>query len=167
MDGARDTEIAIGGYQPNHISTQWPPRGTIYGFRLALWIEHLNYVIDNTFRHPESLDCIKRVNAIADDNWNLYSSPTFVQDLPGHLLRYPVAISNNGDVMALPGFEFFPDTKARILGTRSVHLPPILTTWNHSLSFIVIYYLEIIWSMIPIIVIITIIGYYYKFVILF
>ncbi|XP_076956614.1 phospholipase D alpha 1-like [Bidens hawaiensis] len=128
MDGARDTEIAIGGYQPNNISAQWPPRGTIYGFRLALWIEHLNYTIDDTFRHPESLDCIKRVNAIADDNWNLYSSPTFVKDLPGHLLRYPVAISHDGDVTALPGFEFFPDTKARVLGTRSVTLPPILTT---------------------------------------
>ncbi|XP_076895097.1 phospholipase D alpha 1-like isoform X1 [Bidens hawaiensis] len=127
MDGARDTEIAIGGYQPNHISTQRPPRGTICGFRLALWIEHLNLVIDDTLRHPESLECIQRVNAIADENWNFYSSPTF-DHLPGHLLRYPVAISHDGDVMALPGFEFFPDTKACVLGTRSVHLPHILTT---------------------------------------
>ncbi|KAI3743627.1 hypothetical protein L1987_61337 [Smallanthus sonchifolius] len=89
MDGARDTEIAIGGYQPKHISAPWPAR---------------------------------------DKNWNLYSSPTFVHDLPGHLLRYPVAISDGGDITALPEFEFFPDTKARVLGTRSVRLPPILTT---------------------------------------
>ncbi|KAI3677338.1 hypothetical protein L1987_86963 [Smallanthus sonchifolius] len=127
MDGARDTEIAIGGYQPNHIAAQWPARGVIYGFRIALWLEHL-YYIDEVFRHPENLECIRKVNAIADKNWNLYSSPTFVQDLPGHLLRYPVHISDGGDITALPEFEFFPDTKARVLGTRSVHLPPILTT---------------------------------------
>ncbi|CAI9267763.1 unnamed protein product [Lactuca saligna] len=127
MDGARDTEIAIGGYQPNQIATQWPARGAIYGFRMALWLEHL-YYIDDSFRHPESLECIRKVNGIADENWNLYSSPEIVQDLPGHLLRYPLAISEVGDVTALPEFDFFPDTKARVLGTRSVGLPPILTT---------------------------------------
>nr|XP_043610156.1 phospholipase D alpha 1-like [Erigeron canadensis] len=127
MDGARDTEIAIGAYQPNQIAGQWAPRGAIYGFRRALWLEHLSYVHDS-FRHPESLECVRKVNAKADGNWNLYSSPTFDQDLPGHLLRYPVAISDGGDVTTLPGFEFFPDTKARVLGTRSVTLPPILTT---------------------------------------
>ncbi|CAF1704653.1 hypothetical protein YC2023_038877 [Brassica napus] len=31
-----------------------------------------------------------------------------------------------GDVTELPGFEF-PDTKARILGTKSDDMPPILT----------------------------------------
>ncbi|KAJ0687632.1 putative phospholipase D [Helianthus annuus] len=127
MDGARDTEIAIGGYQPNHIVDQWPARGVIYGLRVALWLEHLDE-INEFYLHPESLDSIRKVNAIADRNWNLYSNPTFDEDLPGHLLRYPVAISDVGDVTALPGFEFFPDTKARVLGTRSVHLPPILTT---------------------------------------
>ncbi|PWA55606.1 phospholipase D alpha 1 [Artemisia annua] len=127
MDGARDTEIAIGGYQPNHIAAQWPARGAVFGFRIALWLEHL-YYIDEAFRHPESLECIRKVNAIADENWKLYSSPTFIQDLPGHLLRYPVDISDAGDITALPDFQFFPDTKAPVLGTLSVHLPPILTT---------------------------------------
>ncbi|KAI3512335.1 hypothetical protein L1887_19650 [Cichorium endivia] len=127
MDGGRDTEIAIGGYQPNHIATQWPARGAIYGFRIALWLEHL-YYIDASFRHPESLECIRKVNGIAEENWNLYSSPEIVEDLPGHLLRYPLSISDTGDVTALSEFEFFPDTKARVLGTRSMALPPILTT---------------------------------------
>ncbi|KAL8214590.1 hypothetical protein R6Q57_004039 [Mikania cordata] len=127
MDGARDTEIAIGGYQPNHIAGQWPARGVIFGFRIALWLEHLNY-IEDSFRHPESLECIRKVNAKADENWNMYSSPTLSQDLHSHLLRYPVAISDRGDLTALPEFNFFPDTKAHVLGTRSVHLPPILTT---------------------------------------
>ncbi|XP_024983012.1 phospholipase D alpha 1-like isoform X3 [Cynara cardunculus var. scolymus] len=127
MDGARDTEIAMGAYQPKHIVTQWPARGVIFGFRIALWLEHLSYVHDS-FRHPESIECIRKVNALADENWSLYSSPTFVQDLPGHLLRYPVAISNVGDITALPDFSFFPDTKAPVLGSRSEYLPPILTT---------------------------------------
>ncbi|KAK1425964.1 hypothetical protein QVD17_14631 [Tagetes erecta] len=126
MDGSRDTEIAIGGYQPEHISGDWPARGVIYGFRMALWLEHV-YTIDESFRHPESLECIQKINAIADRNWNLYSAP-LVQDLPGHLLRYPLAVSKAGVVTALPEFEFFPDTKARVVGTTSPHLPPILTT---------------------------------------
>ncbi|CAN7011050.1 unnamed protein product [Brassica rapa subsp. trilocularis] len=36
-------------------------------------------------------------------------------DLPGHLLRYPIGLASEGDVTELPGVEFFPDTKARIL----------------------------------------------------
>ncbi|KAL8259516.1 hypothetical protein R6Q59_027469 [Mikania micrantha] len=127
MDGVRDTEIAIGGYQPNHIAGQWPARGVIFGFRIALWLEHLYYTNDS-FQHPESLECIRKVNAKADENWNLYSSPTLDQDLLSRLLRYPVAISDGGDVTALPEFNFFPDTKAHVLGTRSVNLPPFLTT---------------------------------------
>ncbi|KAL6551357.1 Hydrolyzes glycerol-phospholipids at the terminal phosphodiesteric bond [Orobanche minor] len=53
---------------------------------------------------------------------------TLERDLPGHLLRYPIAVSSEGNITELPGMEFFPDTKARVLGAKSDYLPPILTT---------------------------------------
>ncbi|GER32586.1 phospholipase D [Striga asiatica] len=127
MDGARDSEIAMGGFQPGHLASNNAARGQIFGLRMALWSEHLLRE-DDTFLDPGSLECVRTVNAIADENWNLYSSDTFEEDLPGHLLSYPLHVSSNGEIGVLPGFEFFPDTKARVLGTKSGYLPPILTT---------------------------------------
>ncbi|XP_073135995.1 phospholipase D alpha 1-like [Henckelia pumila] len=128
MDGGRDTEIAMGAFQPHHLANRVKPaRGQIFGFRMALWSEHLLREADS-FLHPESLECVRNVNEIADENWKMYSSETFQEDLSSHLLSYPVHISNYGEITALAGFEFFPDTKARVLGTRSEYLPPILTT---------------------------------------
>eukprot|EP00268_Persea_americana_P012980 TRINITY_DN1560_c0_g1_i1.p1 TRINITY_DN1560_c0_g1~~TRINITY_DN1560_c0_g1_i1.p1 ORF type:complete len:814 (-),score=152.58 TRINITY_DN1560_c0_g1_i1:429-2870(-) len=127
MDGSRDSEIAMGAYQPYHIATRQPARGQIHGFRMALWYEHLG-MIDNSFLQPESLECVRKVNKIADKYWDLYTSETMEHDLPGHLLSYPIGVANDGHVSQLPGTEFFPDTKARILGTKSDYLPPILTT---------------------------------------
>lgn len=126
MDGARDSEIAIGAFQPNHLASTTPARGQIYAFRLALWYEHLK-VLDDSFLQPESLECIRRVNQIAERNWEFYSSDT-IYDIPGHLLHYPIVVSNNGALTTLPGFEYFPDTKARVFGTKSDYIPPIITT---------------------------------------
>ncbi|KAF8393218.1 hypothetical protein HHK36_021459 [Tetracentron sinense] len=127
MDGARDTEIAMGGFQPHHLATRQPARGQIHGFRMALWYEHLG-MLDNSFLEPESMECVWKVNQIASKHWDLYSNSTPEDDLPGHLLRYPIEIASNGQVTELPGTHFFPDTKARVLGAKSDYLPPILTT---------------------------------------
>ncbi|KAK1281825.1 Phospholipase D alpha 1 [Acorus calamus] len=127
MDGARDSEIAMGAYQPYHLSTREPARGQIHAFRMALWYEHLG-MIDDVFLNPNNVECVQKVNRVADKYWDLYSSETLEQDLPGHLLSYPVAVTNEGLITELPGTEHFPDTKARILGARSDYLPPILTT---------------------------------------
>lgn len=127
MDGARDSEIAMGAYQPYHLMTRQPARGEIHGFRMALWYEHLG-MLDDTFLHPESVECVEKVNQMADKYWDLYASESLERDLPGHLLRYPIAISSEGVVTELPGTEFFPDTKARVLGAKSDYMPPILTT---------------------------------------
>ncbi|XP_057772847.1 phospholipase D alpha 1 isoform X2 [Salvia miltiorrhiza] len=127
MDGARDSEIAMGAYQPYHLANRQPARGQIHGFRMALWYEHLG-MIDEAFLHPESEECATKVNEMADRYWDLYSSEELEGDLLGHLLRYPVGIASEGEITELPGAEFFPDTKARILGAKSDYLPPILTT---------------------------------------
>ncbi|XP_075489345.1 phospholipase D alpha 1-like [Primulina tabacum] len=127
MDGARDSEIAMGAYQPYHLANRQPARGQIHGFRMSLWYEHLG-LLDETFLHPGSEECAMKVNEIADRYWSLYSCEELEKDLPGHLLRYPIGITSEGDITELPGTEFFPDTKARVLGTKSDYLPPILTT---------------------------------------
>lgn len=127
MNGARDTEIAMGGYQPHHLATNQPARGKVFGFRMALWCEHINY-ISGAFFHPESLDCIRELNAIADENLGLYSDDAYVEDLPSHLLRYPIQVSDTGEITAISGMECFPDTKALVLGKKSKYLPPVLTT---------------------------------------
>ncbi|XP_047313140.1 phospholipase D alpha 1 [Impatiens glandulifera] len=128
MDGARDSEIAMGAYQPYHLADrQQPARGQIHGFRMGLWYEHLG-MIDDMFLRPESSECVRKVNQVADRYWDLYSSEVLENDLPGHLLRYPIAVSNEGDITELPGSEHFPDTKARILGGKVDYMPPILTT---------------------------------------
>ncbi|KAI3803464.1 hypothetical protein L1987_31616 [Smallanthus sonchifolius] len=128
MDGARDSEISMGAYQPHHIATRTTPaRGQVHGFRMALWYEHLG-MLDDSFQHPESTECVKKVNHITDKYWDLFASENLETDLPGHLLRYPIGVSGEGNVTELPGTEFFPDTNARVLGTKSDYLPSILTT---------------------------------------
>ncbi|KAL8522297.1 hypothetical protein ACS0TY_012437 [Phlomoides rotata] len=128
MDGARDSEIAMGAYQPHHLaSSSKPARGQIHGFRMALWYEHIG-MLDDTFQRPENKECITKVNDISDKYWDLFASEELERDLPGHLLRYPIGISSEGVVTELPGHEFFPDTQARVLGATSDYLPPILTT---------------------------------------
>lgn len=127
MDGARDTEIAMGAYQPCHLATREAARGQIHGLRMALWYEHLGK-LDNSFLQPESLECVRRLNRIAEEYWDLYACDTLDCDLPGHLLSYPIQVTRSGEVTELPGFEHFPDTKARVLGSKSEMLPSILTT---------------------------------------
>ncbi|KAF2323242.1 hypothetical protein GH714_034289 [Hevea brasiliensis] len=69
MDGARDSEIAMGAYQPYHLSTRQPARGQVHGFRMALWYEHLG-MLDDAFLIPESEECVRKVNQIADKYWD-------------------------------------------------------------------------------------------------
>ncbi|KAL9238102.1 hypothetical protein vseg_012573 [Gypsophila vaccaria] len=128
MNGARDSEIAMGAYQPYHLChMNAAARGEIHGFRMSLWYEHLG-MLDDAFQNPESEECVHKVNQIAQNYWDLYSSEALEHDLPGHLLTYPIGITEEGEVAELPGTEFFPDTKARVLGKKSDLLPPILTT---------------------------------------
>ncbi|KAH0467031.1 hypothetical protein IEQ34_004269 [Dendrobium chrysotoxum] len=127
MDGGRDTEIAMGAYQPNHLSSNQPARGHIHGFRLSLWYEHLG-MIDDTFLRPESKECVLKVRQNAEERWQFYLGVLLYSDLSGHLLSYPINIESNGKIIVSSWMEFFPDTKAKVLGTKSDYLPTILTT---------------------------------------
>ncbi|XP_048433068.1 phospholipase D delta [Pyrus x bretschneideri] len=127
MAGSRDTEIAMGAYQPHHTwgKKKRHPRGQVYGYRMSLWAEHLG-MVDKCFKEAETLDCVKRVNAIAGDNWTRFVADDFAP-LQGHLMKYPAAVDVNGKVSAIPGRESFPDVGGKILGGRTT-LPDALTT---------------------------------------
>ncbi|XP_059437169.1 phospholipase D delta-like [Corylus avellana] len=128
MAGTKDTEIAMGAYQPHHTwaARKKQPHGQVYGYRMSLWAEHLASM-DTLFKEPESLECVMRVNEIAEDNWKRYTDETF-RSLQGHLLKYPIKVDPNGMVGPLPGYENFPDIGGRVLGAHSIKLPDTLTT---------------------------------------
>ncbi|KAF7829008.1 Phospholipase D delta [Senna tora] len=128
MAGTKDTEIAMGAYQPHHTwsTRKRHPYGQIYGYRMSLWSEHLG-MIESCFEEAESLECVRKVNAIAKENWGKFANENFSQ-LQGHLLRYPVKVDADGTVSPLPEHENFLDVGGRVLGAHSPTIPDILTT---------------------------------------
>ncbi|CAA0831106.1 Phospholipase D delta [Striga hermonthica] len=127
MAGSRDTEIAMGGYQPHHTWAKKKdhPHGQVYGYRMSLWAEHLG-TVENCFKDPKTLDCVTYVNRLAQQNWNRYTAPRFIP-LQGHILKYPVEIDADGKVGPLPRYENFPDVGGKVLGAPT-NLPDALTT---------------------------------------
>ncbi|KAK9220481.1 hypothetical protein WN943_009132 [Citrus x changshan-huyou] len=127
LAGGRDTEIAMGAYQPHHTwgKKKEHPHGQVYGYRMSLWAEHMG-MLDDCFREPESLECVKFVNTIAEDNWKKFTADAFTP-LQGHILKYPVEVKSNGKESPLPGHETFPDVGGKVQGARS-NLPDALTT---------------------------------------
>ncbi|CAM0146607.1 unnamed protein product [Urochloa decumbens] len=128
MEGSRDTEIAMGAYQPHYkwAGNTCPPRGQVHGYRMSLWAEHLGGAVEECFRRPETEDCVRRVKEMAEENWERYVSPD-MEETRGHLLRYPVQVGKDGEVGPLPEHECFPDVGGKVLGAQS-SLPNALTT---------------------------------------
>ena len=97
----------------------------IYGYRMSLWAEHLGMIL-NCFKEPQTLDCVKKVNKMAEENWKRFTSDAYFP-LQGHLLKYPIQVDVDGKVRPLPGHETFPDFGGKVLGART-NLPDALTT---------------------------------------
>lgn len=117
MEGTRDTEIAMGAYQPCHTWARKlsSPQGQIYGYRMSLWAEHLGF-LEDSFTQPQSLDCVRRVRSLAEANWEQFASPV-VSEMRGHLLKYPVEVDQKGKVKPLKDCEVFPDAGGNIVGS--------------------------------------------------
>ncbi|XP_058210908.1 phospholipase D gamma 1-like isoform X1 [Rhododendron vialii] len=117
MEGTRDTEIAMGAYQPHHTWAKKlrSPQGQIYGYRMSLWAEHLG-TIENCFMQPESLECVRKVRSMGEMNWQQFAADE-VTEMRAHLLKYPVDVDHKGKVSPLPGCENFPDVGGRIVGS--------------------------------------------------
>jgi phospholipase D1/2 len=117
LEGTRDTEIAMGGYQPHY---SWAmkgsrPHGQIFGYRMSLWAEHLGF-LEQGFEEPENMECVRRVRQLSELNWRQYAAEE-VTEMSGHLLKYPVQVDRTGKVSSLPGCETFPDLGGKIIGS--------------------------------------------------
>uniref|UniRef100_A0ACD5WVE9 Uncharacterized protein n=1 Tax=Avena sativa TaxID=4498 RepID=A0ACD5WVE9_AVESA len=126
MEGTRDTEIAMGAYQPQYTWANMlsAPRGQIYGYRMSLWAEHIGG-LEASFERPESLECVQRVRSIGEKNWKRFVSEE-MSEMTGHLIKYPVSVEWNGKVAPLPGCAAFPDVGGNICGSFS-HIQENLT----------------------------------------
>ncbi|GAB2293390.1 hypothetical protein Dimus_027589 [Dionaea muscipula] len=125
MDGGRDTEIAIGCYQPK--SSQNDQNGEIHAYRKGLWYEHTRRA-DKLYQKPESLECVFRLRSIGEQMWQVYAGDEVVDMKGVHLVCYPVTIKKDGSLQELEDIGHFPDTTAPIKGRRSKILSPIFTT---------------------------------------
>jgi len=85
LAGSRDTEIAVGAYQPDHKGAD-SPGGKVHAYRMSLWEEHLG---KDAVQRPESPGCVRMVNRIARENWRRYAADDGKGPLQGHLMRYP------------------------------------------------------------------------------
>lgn len=129
LDGARDSEIVLGAYQPAHVATaDSVPHGDVHGFRLHCFAS-ITGSTEDIFKDPSSLLCVDRFNQIAEQNWNKYISDELCE-MDSHVIHYPVLVEPDGTIIARPELEdgHFPDTKASVLGTYSNVLPDRLTT---------------------------------------
>ncbi|KAK9734522.1 hypothetical protein RND81_04G145300 [Saponaria officinalis] len=127
MDGARDTEIAIGCYQTEKHDENQQKNGGIYAYRMSLWYEHSGRA-EKEFEEPHSLECVAKVRSIGEHMWKIYSEQEIVDMNDVHLVSYPVNVGEDGRLADLEGCSSFPDTQAPIKGKRSKFLPPIFTT---------------------------------------
>lgn len=92
---------------------------------MSLWAEHLT-IVEDCFSEPHTLECVRRVNELADQNWELYVSKKNIE-MKGHLMRYPLKVEKSGKIGPLPGHESFPDVGGKIMGAPT-NLPDALTT---------------------------------------
>jgi len=131
MSGTRDTEMAVGCWQPQF--NFYNPYGDVHMFRMSLWAEHLR-TWEEGFRFPGTLDCTARVKEMCWYNWQSYNFEKYglpqEQLPPGQLLLYPIQVEQNGDIRNLPDFESFPDypSTAKVFGGKSAMIPDKVTT---------------------------------------
>ena len=126
---AFECQMAMGAFQPHHTVMRSPdgiPRGSVYGFRGVHWFEHLGNQ-EEVFEKPWTKECMRRVNELAGRYWEEFSRPEPIEDMHGHLMRYPYTIKEDGTIGSIPGHEHYPDSNGRILGGKRPTYPRILT----------------------------------------
>lgn len=128
LGGNRDSEIAIGAFQPGHtVNEVDSPRGDVHTYRMSLWAAHLGGA-EEVFENPASEECLARVREITSEFWEKYTQEE-PEHCDVHMLPYPVRIDEEGRVENLEEpWDCFPDTIANVLGCKSGYLPGKLTT---------------------------------------
>jgi len=128
MDGCRDSEIMMTSWQPKHRATRKAiAKGDIHGFRLHTWAS-ITGQMNKAFRNPSSLKCVNAINKIADTNWQTYMSAE-TTNMDSHLLPFPLEF-DEGKIRPRQGLVEgnFPDTKASVMGKKSMILPELMLT---------------------------------------
>ncbi|KAF2363269.1 C2 domain [Trinorchestia longiramus] len=123
MSGNRDTEIAIGAYQPH---PGGPGTGQVGGFRRSLWVEHLG-TLAPIYLDPSGWECARKMKELGEQGLEAYLRDDETA-LYQHLLLYPLHVSLDGRVTTYPNCTCFPDTNASVMGARSKVFPSSLTT---------------------------------------
>ncbi|KAK6939288.1 Phospholipase D, C-terminal [Dillenia turbinata] len=77
-----------------------------------------------TSKDPESIDCVKSVNEVAEESWKRFTSEE-CEPLQGHL-KHPEQVDANGNVGSLPGQDTSADVGGKILGANTT-LPDAFT----------------------------------------
>jgi len=121
QSGDRDTEIAVGSFQPG---IKDPLHTKVHRFRMCLWGEHFGRS-GPEFVHPGKKECTELVNKIAKHNWDQYNGTTVV-DLVGHIMSYPYVLDKETGNLS-SSVTFFPDTKALVVGAFFSTIPTNLT----------------------------------------
>lgn len=127
LSGNRDTEIAVGAYQPNYTGTgETLPNGDVGVFRRALWAEHMGSAAP-VYEDPGSVACVRKVNNLGEESLRAFLEPGQASN-PRHLLIYPYQVTAEGIVTPRQDCPYFPDTMAPVCGARSKVFPSSLTT---------------------------------------
>ena len=115
--GTRDSEIAVGAWQPNYSFDN--PKGDVHTFRIGLFCEHFNY-FDEIFKHPSSIKCVRKIKDIIRKNWLIYTDKLLelvkydMKDICawGNMLPYPIEVRSDGSLKGLDDQENFPNYPA-------------------------------------------------------
>lgn len=114
LSGNRDTEIAMGSYQPCHVGCGAAlPYGDVAMFRRALWAEHMGPPAPVEL-DPGTVDCVRTVRSLAEDSLRAYIDPGDAPT-PRHLLLYPLEVSVDGTVGPRQDCPMFPDTAGSVM----------------------------------------------------
>jgi phospholipase D1/2 len=126
MSGSRDTEMCVGCWQPSF--THQNPNGEVHRFRMSLWTEHFRSSY-SFMKHPWNVECVRKVKELSDHNWKMYIGPSG-SVTPGHMLRYPLLVMDDGSIQNLPDHSSFPDFPegSKVIGGMSTFIPQKLTT---------------------------------------
>ncbi|XP_024400335.1 phospholipase D gamma 1 [Physcomitrium patens] len=114
MEGSRDTEIAIGTFQPRYSwdQKQGHPMGQSFILKVpesccnnsivqTTWLVQRSMAtecycgpsilgrVEPLYTDAGSLECVTEVNRVAEANWKQYTAED-VTDMKGHLLSYPI-----------------------------------------------------------------------------
>ncbi|CAL4103270.1 unnamed protein product, partial [Meganyctiphanes norvegica] len=128
MSGRRDSEMAVGAYQPTYTKEKHGQNipGDIRSFRLALWAEHTGAHASYHLQ-PWEVDCMQSMRMQGEENLVKYIGTT-PEHNDSHLLLYPNQITKKGKVEEREDITDIPDTCGKIKGAASFFLPNRLTT---------------------------------------